>query len=157
MLRFAGVLPYFVTPSGTYFICGHDTDGWNAFGGGPDSTSYTREAAREFEEETLGIFGNRDEVYLELIGSPYHVTPNSIIFFLKLYVSLEEAWVFVKAYNNVYKTLSKCRCPSEYREIDKIEIFTENTLHNASLRPAFRDDLSGLLRSFHSQSLPNDV
>jgi hypothetical protein len=159
MLRFAGVLPYFLSRTGqVVFVLGRELNGlWNPFGGGPESADILREAARECEEETMGFFGSKEQIALRLVSSIFYQTPTSITYFLRLYLNdIGEAQLVVDAFRSAYQHLKRCNgCPEGYLEMNLIGLFTPEQLVDEidTLRPEFRANLNGILEKFQQERL----
>ena len=129
-MKFAGILPYFLDMGKIYYILGNEKDGsgWNPFGGSPESSNLRFEAAREFEEETMGFFGNKDVIYNLLEFCPYYFNDKIILYLLKLDLTKSQAEVLCDSFKNVYSHFNFCDCPNGYLEMDKIDIFTFDDL-----------------------------
>lgn len=55
---YCGILPYLVIKGEIYLLLGYEPRGYSEFGGTAESNNYIREAIREFDEETHGLFSD---------------------------------------------------------------------------------------------------
>jgi hypothetical protein len=163
---FAGVLLYFIHQHKYYFLLGRELTGeLNPFGGGPKSSDMVTEAAREFEEETMGIFGSAESMISQIALSDCYQTSDVTIFFCRIDATVEQIVTLQHAFKNVYHHFSKCTvtqpliprgtylepcvtCPEGYLEMTELVIVPRLSVERYPLRGAFRDQLSELLPLF---------
>jgi hypothetical protein len=154
MIVFAGVILYVVDPIyGPCLVLGRELTGeLNPFGGGPKSDNYKLEAAREFEEETMGMFCDTSAMYEKLTHANYYVNATSITFFCRLMMSLDELKTLQIVFQNVFKHFNKCTgYPEGYLEMTELVVVPLNSIsQRQDLRPAFRDNLDSILRTFYT-------
>lgn len=118
-IKCAGVLPYTYHPETKQllFMLGQedkspgwvDSEKWSDFVGAPNKGENSHEeiAAREWWEETMGIYGTKVD-YLALIrtrGIKVMPTPDVAIYLVQIPYSPE----VVATYNNIYTHLTKCK------------------------------------------------
>lgn len=90
--RYAGVLPYAIHNGNRYYLIGrehiqHGWDGsgkWSDFGGAPEDEGPLMGAAREFYEETMGIFGTLTDVVEMLKKGKRYTVPGGYTYMIKM-------------------------------------------------------------------------
>ena len=147
---FTGVALYTIQEGQVYFILGKELNGeLNIFGGGPKSSDYSLEAAREFEEETMGIFGSAEDILPYLSSCPKYQTDDVTIFLCRIEIIWDQLMILQQAFQNLYRHFSKCSiCPEGYLEMTDILFVPKDQIETYNLRPAFRRQLSSLLKIF---------
>jgi hypothetical protein len=122
--RYVGVLIFAQTGNGISFLLGKEKGAWSDFGGSPDHITefniknYRLEAARECEEETMGLLGNAQKISKYL--NHYFETSLAIIFLLKIEYD-PTLPIFFKRF---YDYGSKCHTGCDgYYEKDEIKWF----------------------------------
>lgn len=145
MFKFVGVLLYYLHDNRIYIVLGQDSgEGWNIFGGGPESPNILSEAIREFEEETMGVFGN-----VNISDSPSLNIRDAIIYLVQLDFNPKD---YITAYNNIRRTIDReCECTQTYLEMSELQMFDTSSISIDELRYPFSEyfnDLIDILYSF---------
>ncbi len=117
ILKCAGVLPYaFKENNALMILLGQedespewvDSKKWSDFCGGPKpGESHEQSAAREWWEETMGMYGS-EAVYLDMVkrsGIKVMPAPDVVIFLVQ--VPYEP--LVVATYNNIYSCIAGCK------------------------------------------------
>jgi ADP-ribose pyrophosphatase YjhB (NUDIX family) len=116
-LKCAGVLPYAYDADGKLLLLlgreAHiegwaDADMWSDFCGSPKPGEAPLDAAaREFREETMGVFGSLPECAAMIIGRGTVVYPSPGVVIYLVHIARDSATV--DAYNRIYAHLTECR------------------------------------------------
>lgn len=106
-LFFVGIQPYTIINGEYYIILGKESyeegwsgsETWSSFGGMPDYDIYSNEiekaldeAIREFDEETMGIFGSKESIKEKILKDDYYLNEkgSAISFFYILNLKIHQ-------------------------------------------------------------------
>ena len=147
--RFIGILPYSYNEKGELlFLLGREraeagwTDQlkWSGFGGKPEKidNSIYEAAAREGYEETMGIFGNKNELLQKLVDKKEaYIDNESITFTLEIDYAPNLSILFRNIYNYIKESSNNHKLG--YLEKIDVRYFTPDEIINnkSIMRPAF--------------------
>lgn len=186
--KYVGVQPYTIYNGDLYLILGRESyqknsdasEKWSAFGGAPDFEiieddiySAFSEALREFDEESMGIFGYKEDNSKYILKEWYYQSNNCITFFINISIKNEnEMNIISNVFNNIYKHFCQCTLKDENDRLrlpgicyegflEKTNLFFLNTKNDAyldflDLRKEYLNDIRSLIQEiklFHFDSL----
>lgn len=118
-MRYTGVLPYAYESSGDlYFLCGKEryspgftgSNLWSDFGGDPEGESVILGGAREFFEESMGMFGNVNQIAKKLKTATRVKVLEGVMFLFEVHYDKNLPMTF----KNVYKYMNLAYPQSDY-------------------------------------------
>ncbi len=133
-LNFVGIQAYTIINGELYIILGKESyeegwsgsETWSSFGGRPNYDVYPNqienaldEAIREFDEESMGIFGSKENIR-EKISKKYYLNETKTALSFFLFIEFEDPSnidVIVDVFKNIYLHFAQCTIEDNNRRL----------------------------------------